>query len=451
MEKENSGTNTQGLIGIIRSSLKNKQSYYHHLLMLFSGTLCAQIIMLLSAPILSRIFTPLDYGYYAIVVSIITIFQIFATAKFEVAILLPKNEKESLNLAKAAVLISLFVSMSVVLILIFLFSKVVNLFAIPKNSLWLFFIPVNLFIASITLTFHQVLNRKKNYAGISVNRIASATVIALACVGLGLAGWQVWGLLTGQFLGLLTGCLIMIIPLLRKMKVEGFFSIKDSSWRNSAAKYKKYSFHSVSSAVFNTLAIQMPILLMGPFYGANMAGLFFFAYRLTTIPVSLLSGSLTDIYYKYTMENIEKPAIIRKSMEKAVASLFVLALPPSLILLFFGPAIFSTVFSANWEMAGKYAQILTPMFFFKLLSSPLTLFYQKNKTQLLVKWQFVYFSSVICSLFAGKCFHSAMMTVFCISISGSACYIWLMLINFRLTDSSFKSVARNIIGVIKIA
>jgi len=72
--------------------------FFRNVATLISGTSLAQAFSVLIYIILSRIYTEEDFGVFGLYMNILNITVIFSTAKYELAILLPKSERESVNL-----------------------------------------------------------------------------------------------------------------------------------------------------------------------------------------------------------------------------------------------------------------------------------------------------------------------------------------------------------------
>jgi len=62
---------------------------------LMSGTLIAQVIMFISIPILTRLYTPTEFGLYSTFTAVITIIGSISSLKYDQAIMLPKRDKDA--------------------------------------------------------------------------------------------------------------------------------------------------------------------------------------------------------------------------------------------------------------------------------------------------------------------------------------------------------------------
>ena len=63
-----------------------RSTFGKSVLMLAGGTAIAQFLSVATSPIISRLFTPDDFGVLSIYVSILSIVAVFATLRYEFAI-----------------------------------------------------------------------------------------------------------------------------------------------------------------------------------------------------------------------------------------------------------------------------------------------------------------------------------------------------------------------------
>ncbi len=59
---------------------------------LASGTAIAQLMLVLATPLLTRLYTPADYGTLAVYSSTLTVLLVLASLRYESAIPLPEDE-----------------------------------------------------------------------------------------------------------------------------------------------------------------------------------------------------------------------------------------------------------------------------------------------------------------------------------------------------------------------
>ena len=77
---------------------KSSSNFAANVLKLVTGSVFAQGIGVLVAPIVARLFAPEAFGFAALFTSIAGIISVVACLRYELAIMLPKTDEEAANL-----------------------------------------------------------------------------------------------------------------------------------------------------------------------------------------------------------------------------------------------------------------------------------------------------------------------------------------------------------------
>ena len=88
------------------NKLKPKSEFSRNVLTLMTGTTIAQAIPIAISPILTRIYTPEDFGMFALYMSVASILSVVATGRYELAIMLPKKDEDAVNIVALSIIIS---------------------------------------------------------------------------------------------------------------------------------------------------------------------------------------------------------------------------------------------------------------------------------------------------------------------------------------------------------
>jgi O-antigen/teichoic acid export membrane protein len=89
--------------------LKPKSEFSRNVLTLMTGMMIAQAIPIAISPILTRIYTPEDFGLLALFLAIFSILSIIATGRYELAIMSPESDDEAKDIVFLSILVALFV------------------------------------------------------------------------------------------------------------------------------------------------------------------------------------------------------------------------------------------------------------------------------------------------------------------------------------------------------
>jgi O-antigen/teichoic acid export membrane protein len=96
-----------------------KSNFTKHVLILVSGTVIAQAISILVTPILTRLYTPEEFGLFAIFVAISSVLGSIANGRFELALLLPKVDKNAFEVFKLGLIINIVYTCIILLQIVF--------------------------------------------------------------------------------------------------------------------------------------------------------------------------------------------------------------------------------------------------------------------------------------------------------------------------------------------
>ena len=177
-----------------------------NILTLMSGTVLSQAIPLLFSVILARVYAPELYGAYFVFLSLLSIGLIFATGKFELAILIANDDEEALSLLNAAAFTAVFVCIFLLVIVVLFMHSLSNMLNFQGYGLWLFFVPLSLLLSSVNEVFYYWHNRHKRYRILANAKILQSSVSSILQLILGLtfanSGGLIYGLMCGQFISL---------------------------------------------------------------------------------------------------------------------------------------------------------------------------------------------------------------------------------------------------------
>src|ERR1035437_7523294 len=122
---------------------------------LISGTALAQLIPILLQPVLRRYFSPEIFGSYSVYLSLIGIFIIVFSFKYELEIILPRKDNEAANVFFMAVLLNVIFNLLLILVIIFWKSSLMQFLNLSeKFGDYLYFVP----LGTCLFSFYQSLN-----------------------------------------------------------------------------------------------------------------------------------------------------------------------------------------------------------------------------------------------------------------------------------------------------
>lgn len=407
---------------------KGRSEYTKNILTLMTGTGIAQLIPIVVAPILTRLYSPEDFGLIALYLSIVAIITVFATGRYEMAIMLPEKDADVNGILKLIMLLTLTVSL-ITFIAALLFSHEVAVFLGNEKLVpWLYFIPLSIILTATYQSFNYLLIRTNNFKRLAGNKVISSTSNASMQLGVGYTLNTPLGLLFGH-LASLTFSIYMIV---KSKLIHHFFSFGNSSATSSAQKYQKFPRYDMPAILINLTANQLPLLVLGKYFGFGVLGAYSFMYKMLMMPVGLLSNSILDVFKQKATEDYNTLGNCHEVYVATFKQLFLLSVPIFVVFSVFAPEVFSFVFGVKWKLAGEFAQVMAPMFFFKFVTSPLsyTLFIVGKQKQNL-KGQIGILAASLFAILVGLYFDDAYAFLITFSALNSLVYVIYLFLSYR--------------------
>jgi O-antigen/teichoic acid export membrane protein len=197
-------------------------------------------------------------------------------------------------------------------------------------------------------------------------------VQAIACVIAQLSVPLVWlsgplGLIVGQLAGYSTESLVSRRNYGRAATKT--FRTKLRDLRDVAWAYRAYPLFDMWASVARILTVNCPALLLAWAYGPAAAGCLLLAQRLLSTPLSMLSYSVSRVYYSEAAALARlNPAGLPTLFVDSLKRLTWLAAPPLAIVCVLAPWTFDIVFGARWQSAGVYCSLLCPLVLLRMIS-----------------------------------------------------------------------------------
>jgi len=328
-------------------------TYILQIITLMSGTLMAQIVILAFMPIMTRIYTPSEFGIYSLFFSVTNLLGMVSSLKYEQAIILPKSNRDADALLFLSVIITLFMTLLVTLFIFIFYDFWVEYFS--KLSFMLWFIPLSVLIIGLLQIATTYSNRKKNYKEMASIQVANS----MTTVGIQLTSryfFRLDGLIIGKMLGDLLALLLYIKFHFNKQTLV-LKSLSRRRIKLNIQKYQDFPKYQFPIVFINFLSQSMPLLMFGILFSPEVAGFYALTARILHAPITLVSGSARGVYYQKASAMYADGKNIYTLHIKTTLGLLKLAIIPFFVVLFFGKEIFSLLFDSKWAVSGLMAQI----------------------------------------------------------------------------------------------
>ncbi|QBZ83716.1 O-antigen translocase [Hydrogenovibrio crunogenus] len=410
--------------------LKPKSEFSRNVLTLMTGTTIAQALPIAAAPILTRIFTPEDFGLFAFYFAIVSILAVLATARYELAIVLPKRKSDAYQIVILSWLIATAVSVLTFFFIWIFELQIINLLENPSLANWLYWIPMSIFLMGIYQSLYYWFNREKEYRNMANSRVIQSTAMVTGQVGFGtLTKLSALGLILGHVVGQIIATLYMASKFIRNTrKVHKPHKLKQIVL---ARRYVNFPKFLLVAHTMNATSHQLPSILFNILFSATVAGFYLLVQRVIGAPMTIIGGAIGDVFRQQASQAYAARGECVTEYKSTLKKLFIISVVPFVIFIFIAPELFAIIFGVEWRVAGEYAQILAPMFFIQFISRPLSVMFliAEQQSKYLIIQLFLFFG-IILSFFTGKDVKEVLILI---SFSYLLTYLWDLYLSHKLS------------------
>ncbi|MDF2094125.1 oligosaccharide flippase family protein [Knoellia sp. 3-2P3] len=345
---------------VTRRRFPSTGEYGRNILTLLTGTTIAQAIPIAAAPVLTRLYSPQDFGIWALFVSITVILGTIANGRYDLAIMLPQDHDDAVNVAALGVIIAGGLAAALLVVVAVFSDTIATLLSSTAIRPWLFLVPAVVLLTGVFNSLNYLNNRAKNYKLIATANVYKALSVSVAQIGLGLIGVGASGLVGGQALSsaAANGKLLHGAGGLRAV----LRPVSRARMAVLASRYRKFPQFSLPSALANVLANHLTSLLIAVFFSASTLGFYAMVQRILGIPSFVVGNAVGQVYFQQAAAEKARTGQAIRSFQRTVLRLFIVAVPMFGLLYYAAPPVFAFALGESWSVAGHYAQILTPLF-----------------------------------------------------------------------------------------
>jgi lipopolysaccharide exporter len=349
----------------------NQSEFIRNVVTLMSGTIIAQAIPVLMSPLLTRLFSPYDFGVFSIFTSIASVIAVIATLRFELSIVLPKEEKDAVNLLALSFYITLLITSISLIVIIVFHSFIIQWTDSPALQYLIYLIPIYVLFAGITQSLNYWYSRNRNFSLLSIGKIVQSGLNAVIALMGGVLLFKPGGLILGAIGGQFAGAAIYVFKFIQyqKSKIQ---LVEKAVIKKNFTTYKDFLIINTPHAFINTFQDLVIILLLNHFFSKEIVGLYALSYRILKLPVGLIGASSYQVFLQKSSTLHDDPLALHNLVKKILKQLTILAIPIFLVLIIAAPFLFKTVFGKEWEQAGVIARYISPWLLINFLTSPIS-------------------------------------------------------------------------------
>ncbi|HDF1316441.1 TPA: type 8 capsular polysaccharide synthesis protein Cap8K [Staphylococcus aureus] len=350
------------------------------LMILSSGI--AQVILIITTPIITRLYSPAEFGEFTIFSNIAMILIPIINARYDLLIVNAKNDRSANILSQISFLISLLILLILIPIL------AISAWLYPNFILDFIFIIIMLFLVSLTNIFTNYLNKERKYKVLSLINVFRAGSMALLQIIFGLLSLGSLGLIIGFSLSYITG-----ITLGYKTFKKHFNIVRNKEETKALfLENKNQLVYSTPSILLNSLSFSVVVFFIGILYTNTEVGVYGMAIRVLGIPVTIISLGLSKIFMQQANDYYIERGNFRNLLLKFSSTLVIVSIILYVPLYLFSEELVNILLGHSWVDAITVIKIVIPLFVIRLIVSTVSLsviVLQKQQLELILQALFL--------------------------------------------------------------
>jgi len=394
-----------------------RSEFFKNTFKMFTSTALSQLIQVLGSLLLAKLYLPEQFGVFSLFISIQMFLVLLSTLRYESAIIIEKNERVVGMLMQSLFIYIFLFSFFVLLILFFLPNTFLEYYKIDEIYL---IIPLGVLGYSYYNTLYSYLVRLKDFGYIASNKVFIVVLILLFQLIFYYLNVRV-GLVLGFSLGYFLSVLVMIYRLKIKININVQYKYRIS------LVLKKYFYlikFGLPTQLIDTLSNAVLPVLITLWFNIEIAGIYFFAYKVTNLPLQLIGVSIGKVFYQKAsfLNNYQKTDLYNFVL-KIIVLTAAFVIVPLLVLFFYSEDIILFILGEKWVKAGAYISIMVFMLFFRTIYSAISpLADIKKKLHIIFIYSILIFMTYVIAMYFGKIQNDFLIALKIISIVNSVAY-----------------------------
>lgn len=423
------------------------------LLTLMSGTIPAQFAMVLSAPVLTRLYDPIDFAMYAIFAVGVNLITSIAPGRYEFALVLPDDETEAINLFTLAMGLSFLVAVGTFGLAVAFRPWFKSWFDLASDGYWIWLVAPGVWANSWFNVIAKWQSRKERFRNMAQAQVGGTVatlgiqiamgVLASAPTGISL----MCGYLLGRFIATLMMCWNARADLIHLRP-----NIALQAIRTGARRYWHFPAFSGVGILVGRAAHEVPKLMLAAWFTPQLLGYFSLGVRVLATPAELIGRAVADVLFPRISRCRYDSNRSRTLLKKVCLHMSLVVLPPMLILLLWADWIFTIIFGTEWAPAGHYAKLMIPMVASQFIVTPIRNAMQAfEKQHIVLVWHIVFLVLSVVAFAAGQRVGSADVAILNYSLMSMAMYAAYVGMCFYFAQGCEKDIEDNTLAITSVS
>lgn len=344
-----------------------QSDFTQNVMRLAGSSTLAIAITLVSLPIITRIYSPEDFGQFQILLSTVGVLTVITSFRYEMAIILPKGKTEASAVYTLALIFLALTTLLIALAFFFFGGAFLQVLNAEVLEPYLFLMCIAIFLAGLVQVLRYAITREKRFKELGSNRVFETASAQGMKIGLGLLSPTFLSLFISQ----VAGYLLSIILAAKYKKMGLNFSRMRLRW--ALVKYKRFILYNTPAVLVNTVALQLPVFMIARYFGPEFVGYYVLAIKLIEVPLKIVGNAISQVYYKQAADIFHSaPESLLQLYRQTVAKLSLIMIFPTVLVMALAEPIVPLVLGDSWSEVGSIMMYLVVWKFFEFINYPVS-------------------------------------------------------------------------------
>ena len=353
-------------------SALDRRPFMQKVLMIGGASAAGQALSIVASPVLTRLYSPSDYGTAAVFTSIVALVGLVSSLRYDLAIPVARDDREAASVLTLSVLLGVATAVTAGAAAGVGGAWMAARLGVPGLAPYVWLIPLAVLGRGLYQPLSYWALRRRAFSRLAKRMLNQGWAQTFTQLGMGVVTNGPVGLVTGIVVGNVSGTAHLARFAWREDR--GLFrGLRPRDLLATARRYASFPLLSTPSALVNRLGLEIPVFLIAASFGAMEAGLFALAWRIVGLPMNVVGASIGQVFHGEVAALLrDDPARVLGLYSRTVRRTALLVALPFLLLALAAPHLFGTVFGARWGAAGAFVQVLAPMFFLQAVATPVS-------------------------------------------------------------------------------
>lgn len=336
-----------------------------------SGAAISLLFPIVGAPIVSRLYSPADFGVYAIYYAICNILIAISSFSMQHAITNEATKEHQIDaMYLSAVLAVAFAGLLCAAIFLIGEPRLIIISGLRANSI-IMWIPVTVMLGGLFAAIYNWNVKTQRYKELGKNKVVLSAGAFFVQIGIGLSSPGPIGFVLANVISLFFATVLLYYTSIR---AEGKFehTVSFVTLLNALKRNRRFAIWMTPGTLVNVFAVSIPDLLLGRFFGTHTAGQYSLGNRMLDLPLSFLTTSLQDIIRQQASDEYREKNDCSKTFGRFFVILTIIAIAFLVPLIILMPIFFPIIFGSQWVDVGALIQAVSFLLVVRFIAAPLS-------------------------------------------------------------------------------